>query len=111
LGKGEKENMKTPLSRHVRALWRADLLSPKDLLRRAVFLIVLYLLIQLAGLREFTSVISGTTGSIQLSWHISAFLALTYILSYLSLVLLVPILLLAAVLLFGWEKIRGKKAQ
>jgi len=101
--------VKTPLSAHVHALWRADLLSPKDLLRRAIFLIALYLLTHFAGLREFTSVISGGTGSIHLPWHISAFLALTYILSYLSFVIFVPILLLAAVLLFGWKKFVAKK--
>jgi len=53
--------------------------------------------------------ISGTTGSIQFSWHISALLALTYIFRYLSFVLLVPILLLAALLLFVWNNIRGTK--
>ncbi len=97
------------LFRHLRDLWKADFLSPKDLLRRAIFLIVFYGIIHMAGLRDFTSMLSGTTGSVRLPWQMSAFLGITYIVSYLSVVLLVPILILAAVLLIIGKKFLATK--
>jgi hypothetical protein len=64
----------------------------------------LYLVVHLAGLREFTSLLNGTIGSVELGWRLSAFLGLAYIFIYLAFVLLVPILLLAAVLLALWQR-------
>jgi hypothetical protein len=78
------------------ACWRAEFFSPKDFVRRAFVLTVSYLAVHLAGLREFTSILNGTVGSVGLGWGLSAFLGLGYIFAYLAFVLLVPILLLAA---------------
>ncbi len=90
-------------------LWRAELFSPKDFLRRAVMLALLFLAAHLAGLREYTSILNGTVASPELGRGMSAFLGLVYVFAYLGFVLLVPILLLAAALLTGWRKLsRGR---
>jgi hypothetical protein len=83
---------------------RAEFLSPKDLLQRAGAISVLFLVVHLAGLREFTSVLNGTIGSVAAGWKLSSFLALIYILLYLAFVILVPVLVLAALMLMVWQR-------
>ena len=41
-------------------LIRADIFSPKGFVRHAVLIVVLFALAQVVGLREFTTIISGT---------------------------------------------------
>jgi hypothetical protein len=88
---------------------RAEFLSAKDLLQRAGAIGVLFLVAHLAGLREFTSVLNGTVGSVAAGWKLSGFLALVYILSYLAFVILVPVLVLAAMILVVGQRFRRKK--
>lgn len=88
---------------------RAEFLSPRDLLQRALGISVLYLLAHLAGLREFTSVLNGTIGSVAAGWKLSGFLALIYILLYLAFVILVPVLVLAAAILAVGQRFRRKE--
>ena len=83
---------------------RASFLSPKDLLQRAAAITAVYLLLHLAGLREMTSVLNGTVGSVALGWKLSGILAAIYIIFYLAFVVLVPILILAALILAAWQK-------
>jgi hypothetical protein len=83
---------------------RAEFLSAKDLLQRAGVISVLFLVAHLAGLREFTSVLNGTIGSVAAGWKFSGFLALIYILLYLAFVILVPVLILAAIILMVWQQ-------
>ena len=78
---------------------RAEFLSAKDLLQRAGAISALFLVAHLAGLREFTSVLNGTIGSVAAGWKLSGFLALIYILLYLAFVILVPVLVLAAMIM------------
>jgi hypothetical protein len=89
----------------VRSVWRADFLSPKDLVRRALMVIVIYFIISACGLRDFTSILNGTMGSVSLGWHLSAFFGLLYIISYLAFVLVTPTLLIAAGILVLWKRI------
>ena len=96
--------MITTFWRRFRVLWCADFLSAKDLVRRAVVLSIIYLLAQFIGLREFTTVLTGTAGSVQLGWRMSAFLGLLYLCIYLAFVLLVPMLIIAATLLVLYQK-------
>jgi hypothetical protein len=91
-------------------LRRAEFLSPKDLLQRAGAITVIYFILHLAGLREYTSVLNGTVGSVALGWKLSGFLAVIYILFYLALVVLAPILVLAAGLLLAWQKFGARRA-
>ncbi len=78
---------------------RAEFLSARDLLQRALGLSGLFLLAHLAGLREFTSALNGTVGSAAVNVKLGTFLATVYILLYLAFVILVPVLLLAALFL------------
>ena len=87
---------------------QAEFLSPKDLLQRAGAISVLFLVAHLAGLREFTSVLNGTVGSVAAGWKLSGFLALIYILLYLAFVILVPVLILAALILMAGHRFRRK---
>ena len=80
----------------IAALWRAKLLSPKDFVRRAVVIGLIFLAVHMAGLRDYTCILNGTVASPELGRGMSAFLGLAYVFAYLAFVLLVPILLLAA---------------
>jgi hypothetical protein len=87
---------------------RADFLSAKDLLQRACAISVMFLVVHLAGFREFTSILNGTVGSVALGWNLSAFLAVIYIILYLAFVILVPVLVLAATILTVWQRFHRK---
>ena len=77
-----------------------QLLSPADLLLKAAFIVVAFGICELAGLREHTTIISGTTASPGISPALSAVWAALYMVVYFALVVLVPILVFAAGLLF-----------
>ena len=98
-----------PFRRRFAIFERAEFLSANDLLQRACALSVMFWGAHLAGLREFTSVLNGTIGSMAAGWNLSAFLAAIYILLYLAFVILVPILVLAALILTGWQHFRREK--
>jgi hypothetical protein len=83
---------------------RAEFLSARDLLQRALGISVLFLLAHLAGLCEFTSVLNGTVGSTAVNVKLGTFLAAVYILLYLAFVILVPVLVLAALILMVWQR-------
>jgi hypothetical protein len=87
---------------------RADFMSPKDMLQRAAGIAGLFLLVHLAGLREYTSILNGTIGSIAMGWNLSVFLAVFYIVLYLVFILLVPVLILAAIILEAWQRLNQK---
>jgi len=89
----------------LRREWQAEFFSPKDFLRRIFVVVLIFSMAHLAGWREFTSVLNGTAGSMELSCEVTAGLGGAYILIYLALVLLVPTFLLAAAILIGWHKL------
>ena len=91
------------------ALWRAKFFSPKDFVRRALIIALLFGVAHLFGLKEFTSILNGTTGSVALGWTTSVLLGLTYVFLYIAFVLLVPIFLLTAAILFVWARILPSK--
>jgi hypothetical protein len=88
-----------------KSIWRADFLSPKDLVRRALVIALIYGVVSAFGLREFTSILNGTMGSVALGWRMSAFLGLLYIFSYLAFVLITPTMLIAAGILTVWKRL------
>jgi hypothetical protein len=85
----------------------ADFLSPKDFVRHAVLILVLFAVAHLCGLREFTTIISGTMASPALGAETCALLGMGYMALYFGAVVLVPILLMAAGLLALLEKVRA----
>jgi hypothetical protein len=89
----------------LRSIWRAEFFSPKDLVRRALVIAVIYGVVSAVGVRQFTSILNGTMGSVALGWHLSAFLGLLYIFCYLAFVLISPSMLIAAGILVLWKKI------
>jgi len=89
---------------------RAEFLSAKDMMQRAAAISGLFLLVHLAGFREFTGILNGTIGSLSLGWNLSAFLAVIYIAFYLAFVLLVPVLILAAVILKVGQRFHRKSS-
>jgi len=91
-------------------LQRAEFLSARDMLQRAAAISVIFLLVHLAGFREYTGILNGTIGSLTLGWNLSAFLAVIYIVFYLAFVVLVPVLVLAAILLTIWQRFYGKSS-
>jgi len=84
-------------------------MSAKDMLQRAVAISVVFLVMHLAGFREFTGILNGTIGSLSLGWNLSAFLAVIYIVFYLMFVILVPVLILAALFLTVGQRFHRKK--
>jgi hypothetical protein len=88
---------------------RGTIASPLYLLEWATMLTILFVVVQLAGLREFTSVLNGTVGSTHLSWQTASFLGAAYIFVYLGFVIVVPILILAAGILKIWHRIVATK--
>lgn len=89
-----------------RRLWRAEFFSPRDLVKRAILITLFYGIACGAGLKDYTSVLSNTTGSVEAGFWTSAFLGLAYICLYLAFVLLVPMFLLAAAMLAAWKRLR-----
>ena len=87
---------------------RAEFLSAKDMIQRAAAISGLFLVVHLAGFREFTGILNGTIGSLALGWNLSAFLAVFYIVLYLAFVIVVPVLLLAAAILMVWQRLHRK---
>lgn len=85
----------------------ADFFSPKDFVRHAVLLLVLFAVAHLCGLREFTTIISGTMASPALGAETCALLGVGYMALYFGAVVLVPVLLIAAGLLCLLEKVRA----
>jgi len=89
-----------------RSLWRDEFLSPRYLLARAIILSLLFGIVHFAGLREYTTFLTGTTAKAGVSLQASAWYGTIYILLYLGFVVVAPILVIAAGLLVGWQKLR-----
>ena len=82
-----------------RETWKADWFSTRDLLLRSAVILLGFAVAHLAGLREYTSIVNGTMGSVTVGWHLSVFLGLIYLVLYFATVVLVPIIWIAALLL------------
>ena len=89
---------------------KGPLPSPKYFLEWAAFLTVLFIIVNLVGLRDYTSVLNGTIGSTTLSWQTAAFLGAAYVFVYLAFVLGAPTLVLAALILKLWQRLISKGA-
>ena len=82
-----------------RAFFNTDIFSPKGFYLRALAILLVFLLLDVAGLRKYAMLLSGTSpvGDPQsMTTHIWAVL---YLLFYFGAVILTPILLIASVIL------------
>lgn len=86
--------------------WSAEFFSAKDFVRHAGLLVIVFAVVHFCGLREFTSFLNGTTGSLGMDPDTAAFLGVLYVFSYLAAILGVPVLLIAAGIIAVWQKIR-----
>lgn len=84
--------------------WNAKFFSAKDFVRHAILLLISFAVIHFCGLREFTSFLNGTTGSLEMDPDTAALLGALYVLTYLATILGVPILLIAVGLIKAWGK-------
>jgi hypothetical protein len=91
--------------RKFRELIRAPFFSPSGLVTRALLLVVLFGLCELAGWREHTTFISGTAPSVDAGISSSVTFGLIYMLAYFGFVLVAPILLIATVLLVAFWRV------
>ncbi len=89
------------LLRHV---WKADAFSPTAFVVRAVILAMLFCISELMGLREYTTFLSGTSANLNVRWQTAATLGLIHLLLYVAFILLVPVSLITAGLLFAWNR-------
>jgi hypothetical protein len=97
--------MSESFSKKAQRFWRAEFLSPKDLLERAAVITLLFVIAHVAGLRDFTSVVAGTVGSVALGRWASSFLGISYLLLYMGVVLLVPTSVAAAAIILVWQRL------
>lgn len=86
--------------------WRTEFFSAKYFLTRGLGLIVLFLIAHLAGLREYTTFLSGTTGDLGTTVEQSGVYGTIYIVLYLGCMVVAPIFILAAELLTFWNRAR-----
>ena len=84
--------------------WGGKFFTARFFLMRAGAIGVLFLLAHLLGLREYTTFLSGTTGSPGVSLQLSACYGLVYLALYMGCMVLAPILVLAAGLLAVLER-------
>ena len=100
--------MKTILQ-SAKSFWKAGFFSPQAFVGRAVVIALLYAVSRLAGLQEYTTFLSGTSGNVNMSWQTAASLGLLHLALYFAFILLAPIFLITAGLLAGWNCWRGKR--
>jgi hypothetical protein len=91
-------------------VWHADFFTPKDFLCRAFVICLAYLGAHLAGLREYTSILNGTAGSLAAGRELSDFLGVLFIIVYLAFIILAPSLVLAAAILAVWRRLARRGA-
>lgn len=100
--------MKPSLAERFWRMCSANFLSPKDFVRHAVLILVLFGIVHLAGLREYTTIVTGTTGSLTVGRETAALFGVGYLLLYMAAMVLAPMLLIAAGLLAGWNKFKSR---
>ena len=86
--------------------WTGKFFSAKYFLVRALALVALFLAAQIAGLREYTTFLTGTTANAEMGMYWSSLYGTAYIVLYLGCVVVAPILLLAAGFLTLWYRWR-----
>jgi len=85
---------------------RGGWFSPRYFLWRALTLGVLFFIVHLAGLRDYTAFLSGTPGEVGAGMRTSALYGTVYIFFYFGAVLVAPTLVLAAGIVWLWQRVR-----
>jgi len=95
--------------KRLRAALKARFLSPKDLLVHAGVILVAYAVAHLLGLREYTTILSGTLPAAGLGHTLGAGLGVLYIVLYVGVVVIVPVLILASGMLVAAGLLRASR--
>jgi hypothetical protein len=82
----------------------AAAVRPRGLIIRAAALTALYGIAHLAGLRQNTSILCGMSPTAGAPASASMFLGAVYVVLYLIVTIVVPVLLIAAALLWLWDR-------
>jgi len=101
--------MRETKHKRIKRMINLEFLTPKGFLVRAAILAVVFAVCHFVGWREHTSFLSGTAASASGAVHASAVLGVIYIVAYFGFVLVAPIFLLAAAILFGLERVAQAK--
>jgi hypothetical protein len=88
----------------LRRVWKAGAFSPTAFVVRAIIITALFVVSELLGLKEYTTFLSGTSANLNMSWQTAATLGLIHLLLYVAFILLVPVSLITAGLLFAWNR-------
>ena len=89
--------------RRMKRLWKAETFSSEAFVARATVISLLYAVSCIAGLREYTAFLSGTSANLNLSLQTGAVLGLIHLLLHIAFILVVPISLITAGLLASWN--------
>jgi len=92
-------------------LRRSRLLSPRGLLLRALVLLAVFALLHLAGARDYTSIFSGTSPTGDPPGGAASLLGLLYAGFYLGSLVLAPIMILGAALMWGLVLLTGRRGR
>jgi hypothetical protein len=71
--------MNTESNQIRKAPWSGSFFSARYFLFRAMALMVLFLVVHLAGLRQFTTFVTGTSGGPDVSFRLTAFYGMIYL--------------------------------
>lgn len=92
------------LSQFLLRLYRAEAFSPEAFIRRALTITILFTISECLGLREYTTFLSGTSANLALNWQVAAVLGCIHLLLYVGFILLVPVWVIAAGLMWAWKR-------
>ncbi|MDB6053402.1 MAG: hypothetical protein JWN25_925 [Verrucomicrobiales bacterium] len=84
--------------------WKVEFGSPRAFLIFSVIASLLYFGSRIAGLEEFTTFLSGTNPSHELSWRTACMLGEIHLFLHFTFILLVPISLITAGLIAIWNR-------
>ncbi len=98
------------MSRLRSILWsagKAGLFTPRGMLLRAAVLVIVFGICHVAGLRQYTTALSGSSPGGTQPGALEAVLGGAYAAAYLALVIVAPILAIAAGLLWAVYRLMG----
>ncbi len=87
-------------------MFYSNFLSPEWYISRAVIIIILYLFFHFLGLREYTSIICGTSPTDYMGRIFPVTMGVMYGMAYFAFVTLAPIFFISAILLFVFQKVK-----
>ena len=88
----------------LRRVHQAGAFSPTAFVMRAVITTAFFGVSEILGLKEYTTFLSGTSANLNVSWQTASILGMVHLLLYVGFILLVPISLITAGLLWGWKR-------